>query len=323
MIRGFTSSGGRLQKVENPMAAFDRLIWIDLLRPTREEETHLEARLGIDIPSLEEMREIEESNRLYVEGHATVMTAVIPWGVSEGTPGMDPVTFVLANGRLITIRYQEPRSIESFSNWAGKIGLDCSNGEATLIGILEMVVNREADILEDCMRRIDDISGSVFRDSTEEVTASRDFQSILTRLGRAGDLITKVRDSLVSLDRLVTFLVQLVVARKGETEKRARLKTIQRDLASLTAHSDSLAQKVTFLLDATLGLVNIEQNSIIKIFSVVAVIFLPPTLVASIYGMNFRVMPELSLPYGYPMALLFMVISAILPYWLFKRKKWL
>jgi magnesium transporter len=323
MIRGYTSSNGKLQSVADAMAAFDILIWIDLVKPTREEELTVERRLGIDIPSLEEMREIEESNRLYAEGNATVMTAVVPSGVSEGRPTMQPMTFVLVGGRLITIRYHDPKSIEGFASWAEKIALDCTSGVVTLIGLLESVINREADILEDCMRRIDEVSTSVFREDHDPTTTSRDFQSILHRLGRAGDLITKVRDSLVTLDRLVTFLVQIVMAKKSESEKRARLKTIQRDINSLTAHSDSLQQNVTFLLDATLGLVNIEQNSIIKIFSVVAVIFLPPTLVASIYGMNFDHMPELHFRFGYPLALVLMVISAVLPYVFFKRKKWL
>lgn len=322
MIRGYTCSNGKLRRVDNALASFDILIWIDLVKPTREEEDHIEHRLGIDIPSLEEMREIEESNRLYIEDDATVMTAIVPAGVAEGKPTMQPVTFVLIGGRLITIRYHDPKSIEGFASWAEKIGVDCTSGIATLIGLLETVINREADILEDCMRRIDDITSTVFRDELDTTAASRDFQSILHRLGRAGNLISKVRDSLVTLDRLVTFLIQ-ITARKAEAAKRARLKTIQRDVNSLTAHSDSLQQNVTFLLDATLGLVNIEQNSIIKIFSVVAVIFLPPTLVASIYGMNFVHMPELQWTYGYPAALGLMVVSAALPYLFFKWKKWL
>lgn len=323
MIRGFTSVEGKLHPVDNPMAAFDRLVWIDLASPTHEEEAHVEHRLGIDVPTLEEMQEIEESNRLYVEGHATVMTAMIPWGVTEGKPSMGPMTFVLAGGRLITIRYHAPSSVVGFAAWAEKIGVDCSNGEATLVGLLETIINREADILEECSRQIDTVSASIFRQELAANETSRDFKSLLYKLGRAGELATKVRDSLVSLDRMVTFLYQIVVSRKGSSEKRSRLKAILRDIDSLTAHSDSLAQKVTFLLDATLGLVNIEQNSIIKIFSVVAVIFLPPTLVASIYGMNFDHMPELHLTFGYPVAIVMMIVSALLPYWFFKRKGWL
>lgn len=323
MIRGFTSNGGKLQAVEDALRAFDRLVWIDLAMPSAEEKAHVEHRLGIDVPTLEEMQEIEESSRLYIEGNATVMTAVVPWGVSEGKPAMGPMTFVLAGGRLITIRFHAPRSIEGFAAWAEKIGLDCGTGESTLVGLLETIINREADILEECSRQIDSVSSSVFSQDLTARDASRDYKTLLYKLGRAGDLATKVRDSLVSLDRMVTFLYQIVVSRKGTTEKRARLKTVLRDIDSLTAHSDSLAQKVTFLLDATLGLVNIEQNAIIKIFSVVAVIFLPPTLVASIYGMNFDIMPELHFDLGYPMAIVMMIVSALLPYWLFKRKGWL
>lgn len=323
MIRGFTSVDGKLRPVETPMAGFDRLVWIDLASPTAEEEAHVEHRLAIDIPTLEEMQEIEESNRLYIEGNATVMTALVPWGVAEGKPAMGPMTFVLTGGRLITIRYHAPKSVVGFASWAEKIGVDCSNGEATLVGLLESIINREADILEECSRQIDTVSASIFREELAANETSRDFKTLLYQLGRAGELATKVRDSLVTLDRMVTFLYQIVVSRKGTSEKRARLKAVLRDVDSLTAHSDSLSQKVTFLLDATLGLVNIEQNSIIKIFSVVAVIFLPPTLVASIYGMNFDHMPELHFDLGYPLAILLMLVSALLPYLFFKRKGWL
>ncbi|MEM8571887.1 MAG: magnesium transporter CorA family protein [Pseudomonadota bacterium] len=323
MIRAFTFGNGRLKEVENPLAALDTLVWIDLVSPTPEEEAHLAHRLGVTIPAKDELHEIEESNRLYTEDNMTVMTAVLPSGVSKGSPMMAPVAFILSNGRLITVRYHKPKSIEGFSAWAEKIGLDCAAGETALVGMLEVIINREADILEECSRQIDGVYNTIFEDDMASDSASRDFKSLLFRLGRAGDLASKVRDSLVTLDRMVTFLYQIVVARKGGSEKRARLKTILRDIDSLSAHSDSLAQKVTFLLDATLGLVNIEQNSIIKIFSVVAVIFMPPTLVASIYGMNFVSMPELHFAFGYPMAVVMMFISALMPYLLFKRKGWL
>jgi magnesium transporter len=158
--------------------------------------------------------------------------------------------------------------------------------------------------------------------SRSAAQTSRDFQKILSRLGRAGDLASKVRESLVSLGRLLAFAIQGTQAR-GRKTGSARLKTIGRDVASLSDYAAFLNNKVGFLLDATLGMINIEQNAIIKIFSVAAVVFLPPTLIASIYGMNFAHMPELGWPLGYPLALALMVVSAILPYLYFKRRGWL
>ena len=142
-------------------------------------------------------------------------------------------------------------------------------------------------------------------------------------IGRKGDLTSKVRESLVSIGRLVTFVTAEADGVKWSKEMRAQLKTMQRDVASLTDHASYLSNKITFVLDAMLGVVNLEQNNIIKLFSVMAVVLMPPTLIASIYGMNFKVMPELEWEYGYPLAVLMMLFAAILPYFIFKWKKWL
>jgi magnesium transporter len=145
----------------------------------------------------------------------------------------------------------------------------------------------------------------------------------LSDLGRKADALSNIRDSLVSLERLSTFATTLLLQRKSHKELRDRLKTVARDVRSLSDHDAFLSQKINFLLDATLGMISIEQNGIIKIFSVAAVVFLPPTLVASIYGMNFEFMPELQWLYGYPFALGLMAVSMLLPYFYFKRRGWL
>ena len=141
--------------------------------------------------------------------------------------------------------------------------------------------------------------------------------------GRKGDLASKVRESLVSIGRLVLFLANEDEALRWSKEVRAQLKTMQRDTQSLSDHVTYLSNNITFLLDAMLGLVTIEQNNIIKLFSVVAVVMMPPTLVGTVYGMNFKHMPELDYILGYPFALFMMVVSAILPYLYFRWKKWL
>ena len=167
------------------------------------------------------------------------------------------------------------------------------------------------------------VSKGIFQSNDSRQERSRHHREYLEAIGRTGDLISDIRDSIMTLDRAVGYYSQHLVRQEKTEEQRARLKTITRDLHSISDHAGFLSGKITLLLDATLGMIGIEQNGIIKIFSVAAVVFLPPTLVASIYGMNFRIMPERDWPFGYPLAIGLMVLSALLPYWFFKRKGWL
>ena len=323
MIRGYVNEADRLQPVENALEQLDAFVWIDLVSPSDEEEADLEARLGIDVPTREEMEEIEISSRLYQDGGAAFMTATLPAKTDQDYPVMAPVTFILAGERLITVRYHEPRAFVTFPLRASRVNLGCGSGEAVLVALLEAIIDRLADVLERAGHDIDAISRSVFQRKGARPSASRDFQAMLEEIGRKGDFTSNIRDSLVTMERLIGYLGQVMLQRKSGADMRARVKTLGRDARSLNDHVSFLSQKITFLLDATLGMVNIEQNSIIKIFSVAAVAFLPPTLIASIYGMNFEVMPELAWPYGYPLAIGLMVISAVLPYLYFKRRGWL
>ncbi|WP_281262049.1 CorA family divalent cation transporter [Azospirillum thermophilum] len=190
------------------------------------------------------------------------------------------------------------------------------------------MIDRVADVLELVGGRIDGLSARVFDDSLDSKgfgSAAKkpdELQDVLRGIGRAGDLTHKVRDCLAGLDRLVAFLTSVSAGRLSKEQKTA-LKTMTRDLRSLNEHAGFLAHEANFLLDATLGLINIEQNAIIKIFSVVAVALMPPTLIASAYGMNFKHMPELDWEFGYPMALMLMVLSAVVPLWYFRRRGWL
>ncbi|WP_370285100.1 magnesium/cobalt transporter CorA [Pseudooceanicola nanhaiensis] len=298
----------------------DGALWLDLVNPGREEEAAVERLLGLDIPTREEMNEIEISSRLYLENGGAFMTAILPAHTDGDDPEMEPVSFVLTSDRLVTVRYHEPRAFVSFPPRAERTALEVANAESVLVALLEAVVDRLADILERAARDIDAISRRIFRPSGD---ATRDNQKTLEEIGRKGDLTSNIRDSLLTLERLAGFLGQVTVQRKSSKEIRERVKTLSRDIRSLLDHAGFLAQKVTFLLDATLGMINIEQNAIIKIFSVAAVIFLPPTLIASIYGMNFEHMPELDWLLGYPFAIGLMIVSAILPYAYFKRRGWL
>jgi len=323
MIRAFANDAGRLRQVDMPVAAEEPLVWIDLVNPTGDEENELEKRLGINIPTREEMEEIEISSRLYTDDGAYFMTALLPAQTDGEEPNIAPVSFVLFGDQLITVRYHEPRAFQTFPARAEKVALGCETGEGVLVALLEAIVDRIADILERAGRAIDQISREVFRQETTRPAKSRNLHDVLTSIGREGDFVSNIRDSLVTLERLVGFLNHGTFQRKSAKHTRERVKTLSRDVRSLADHVSFLSQKVTFLLDATLGMISMQQNTIIKIFSVVAVVFLPPTLIASIYGMNFEYMPELKWVAGYPFALVLMVISAILPYLFFKRRGWL
>ncbi|CAN0515424.1 unnamed protein product, partial [Phaeothamnion confervicola] len=164
-------------------------------------------------------------------------------------------------------------------------------------------IDRAADILEKIGADVDQVSQAIFQSADSASARSRSYQDILRSIGRKGDLTSKVRESLVSIGRLLLYLANEADTMKWAKDQRAVLKGMQRDVGSLSDHVTYLSNKITFLLDAMLGVVSLEQNNIIKLFSVAAVVFMPPTLVASIYGMNFKAMPELEWAYGYPMAL--------------------
>jgi len=321
---GYALEKGRLVNVDDPLSALDRLVWIDLNNAMPDEVDALEDALSIDIPTRDEMEEIEISSRLYHEDSAWFMTVTLPANATRDDAEMAPVSFVLTEHLLITVRTTDPRAFRTFPKRAMQADLELQDAATLLLALLEAIVDRLADILEMAGREIEGISGRIFVDNNVDPSGKSSFQEVLTRLGRQGDLLSDLRESLMTLSRISGYLSLIWPRLDSETEQpRERLKTLGRDVQSISEHASFMTQKVTFLLDATLGMINIEQNATIKIFSVLAVVFLPPTLIASIYGMNFDFMPELDWKAGYPMALALMLIAAILPYWLFKRKGWL
>ena len=277
----------------------------------------VERSLGLLLPTREEMAEIEASSRLYQEDGGTFMTATILVNADGQLPTAAPVTFVLYGAKLVTIRYVEPRAFAVFAAQAERQPSLCPNGSQTFLGLLDAVVDRTADILERTAAEVEVQSRAIF--SRPRGAA---FEEILNKLGRAQIVNSKARDSLVSLARLLSFAT-LADQFDGEKDLRDHLKSLQRDVQSITDHSSYMAGNITFLLDAALGLINIEQNSIFKVFSVFSIVFLPPTLIAGVYGMNFEHMPELKWLDGYPMAICLMAVAAIAPLLWFKRKGWL
>jgi magnesium transporter len=326
MFSVFVPAESSLKKVvAADLAALpESAVWIDLIKPTAAEDHAVERLAGIAVPTREDMQEIEISSRLYIENGARYMTATLMCAADTETPRTTAVTFILSSHRLVTVRYDEPKPFMLVENKLARACLPGITGEMVLMELLDAVIDRNADILERAGGDMDNISHHIFEPEGAARTGhAKRYSDILIAIGRKGDLTSKVRESLVSIGRVVTFVTASVDGVKWSKDMREQLKTMQRDVASLTDHASYLSNKITFVLDAMLGVVNLEQNNIIKLFSVMAVVLMPPTLIASVYGMNFKIMPELEWQHGYPFAIVMMVFAAVLPYVFFKWKKWL
>ncbi|MEO5773984.1 MAG: magnesium transporter CorA family protein [Sphingomicrobium sp.] len=299
--------------------------WIDLEEPTREEEQLVERCIGVNVPTEAELAEIEPSSRLYEKDGALYMTLSTLRGVDEGEPTSTPIGFVLHGNRLVTIRYATPKPVLAFISHVGREPELARDAPTVLVRLLDAIIDRLADELETLGDEVEKISSHIFQKNVDErrIPAAR-LTALLTRIGRAQTLIAKIRYTAVSTSRLLSFL-------KGSgwmndeklRDPRRHVDSLATDANSLIEHSSFLADNLTFLLDASLGLISIEQNAAMKLFSWAALVFLPPTLIAGIYGMNFRHLPELGWYYGYYLALAAMLASAVLPYWYFKRRGWI
>ena len=275
------------------------------------EDRAVERLAGIAVPTREDMQEIEISSRLYIENGARYMTATLMCHSDTDMPKTTAVTFIL--GRPPpgdrALRRSPSRSRWSRTSWRDR-ARPAITGEMVLMELLDAVIDRCADILERVGADVDQVSHDIFEPESERHGHAKRYSQILIAIGRKGDLTSKVRESLVSIGRVVTFLSAVMEGVKWSKDMREQLKTMQRDVSSLTDHASYLSSKITFMLDAMLGVVNLEQNNIIKLFSVMAVVLMPPTLIASIYGMNFKAMPELDWPHGYPIALMLMLMRS-------------
>jgi magnesium transporter len=298
-------------------------LWIDLIEPTQEEDRLVEMHLNIEIPTRVEMSGIEPSEILYNENNARYMTARVLCNSETDAPKLIDVSFILTERALVTVRYGEPRSFSMFMSRAVKPGGCRHQPEAVLDGLIETIIDRAAEILGTVGSRIDRLSQAIFENERQGARRAASFRAALKSIGRKGDIISNVRESMVSVERLLLFLSASMPRPQKTRGYQAEWRTALRDVQSIEEHATFLSNKIQFLLDATLGLVTIEQNDITKIFSVMSVIFLPPTLVSSLYGMNFRFMPELEWQFGYPWAITLMIMAAVLPYLFFRWKRWL
>jgi magnesium transporter len=325
MLSVYVARGTALERI--PVASDadvpESAVWFDLVTPTQLEDKIVERRVGIAVPTREEMQEIEVTSRLYVENGARYMTATLMCQSDTDAPKTTPVTFILSGHRLITVRYDEPRPFMIVGNKLARVCPAGASGESVMMELLDAVIDRAADILERIGTEVDKVSHEIFETDESAAERTKSYHKILKTIGRKGDLTSKVRESLVSIGRLLLYLANEADSMRWAKEQRAQLRGMQRDVQSLSDHAAYLTNKIQFLLDALLGMVTLDQNNVIKIFSVAAVVFLPPSLVGTIYGMNFKHMPELDWTLGYPMAILFILLAMVMPYYFFKWKKWL
>lgn len=297
-------------------------VWIDMIDPTQQEDEQVQSYLGCKVPTRGDPDYAEPPEAYYAEDGVRYLQAnVISEG--EGMPGLSGVTFVICGPTLVTVRYDTSESFEIFGHKISRSASHAVEPDAVALGLVNTLVNRAARALGKVGVSLDEIASAVFRARGVKARGGTIYYRTLDALGREDEKISNLRESLLSLERLLVFLSAESRAEKTAKPVRESMKSTLRDLQSLEEDASFKAQKVQFLLDATLGFINLAQNDIIKLFSVLAVIFMPPTVIASIYGMNFKVMPELDWRFGYPMALLLMVCAAVLPYVFFRWKKWL
>ena len=300
--------------------------WIDMTSPSDAEVMLVERTTGLHVPSLAELSEIESSSRLAKVGEVLYLS--MPWllGVAGGAPRTSVLGFVLARERVVTVRFGESQVIRAFvEHLPGRFGAPCGPVHV-FVGLLEAIVDRFADMLEEIGGHLDHASATIFdaRTGTGHRPRMEDhkLRALLRAVGQAGDTVSRLRDSLLAVGRIIHYVATTAEA-WVPPDIHARLHTLRQDVRSLTEHDGFLTNKIQFLLDATLGFISIAQNNIIKVLTVVSVVGVPPTLVASIYGMNFKTMPELQWAYGYPYGLAMIVLSAVVPLVWFRLRGWL
>lgn len=304
-----------------PLASTDDLAkaaWIDLDSPDDDEIARL-AALGITIPSLEDMEAIEVSNRLYNNEGVAYMVIVVPF--SQGGPHTltVPVAFILSPQRLVTVRHHNLRAFETFPTRAGHSSCGAGTPARIFAGLLEEIVGRLADSLEAVGRVMDQISADVLGQKGADATLLNALVTVSINAERNG----RTRLCLMTLERMMAYHASLTGTNSNSDLPESTLEALRSDIHALEVHSDFMAARINLVQDATMGMINLQQNRASKTLSVVATLFLPPTLIASVYGMNFHSMAGLQASWGYPAALAGMLVSSVAIYLLFRWRNWL
>jgi magnesium transporter len=326
MITAYRSNGEAiLLSLDHQLEALSAdIVWLDLNCPAREEDHYAERLTGIEVPTRQDLKDIEPSSRLYTDGKATYLTGSVLTYADSAMPILTDIAFVLTDKALVTVRYDDPKAFKLFAAAMCRVPGGLNSAHETLTKLLETITDRTAEVLEHAELKGDTLLQQIFLadEAAKKRRPPKFLENLLIEIAHHHRLVSKARDSLASLSRVMTFLYS-VPAIQADHEAKELCRSISRDVQSLSEHAAFISGNITFLLDASLGLINVEQNAIIKIFSIASVVFLPPTLVASIYGMNFKFMPELGWVFGYPSSIALMIVSAVIPFFFFRWKGWL
>lgn len=318
MLRMFRVQGTALREDKydygHARQAMANSLWIDAHEPTEEEREELNSFLRAELPESDDVEEIEFSARYFQDSTGIHVHSLFLVPGELGRHKTATVAFILQDRRLISVREEEQADFRLLRMRARAGQVHVKSPQDLLVTMFEQKVENLADALEDIHRKLEEVSSMVLEDQEAEL------EDAIDRLAKLEDSNGKIRLCLMDTQRSISFL-QRHLRESFELQETAR--EIKRDVDTLMSHTAFLFDKINFLMDSTQGFINIEQNQIIKIFSIAAMVFLPPTVVASAYGMNFEYIPQSDWDYGFAVAILLMILSAALPYLFFRRKGWL
>lgn len=327
MLNAFVCSGGQLQRLADTaqVEPLRRAVWIDLLCADRAEIDRVRQATGLDVPTEAEVSEIETSSRLatrngtlYLSMPLIAMDTGPPRGVSAG--------FVLSPERLITVRFAPSRIFDNYAEHPPRGEARHDAGATILVGLLEALVDREADVLEHVRAELDAISHAIFAMGIDPSAGRKredaTLRLTLGQLGRIGDLLSHVRETQVAITRIVPY-IEATAAQWLPKDLTPRLTTLRQDIASLSDYGTHLNEKLQFMLDATLGFINIAQNNVMKVMAIASVVGIPPVLIAGVYGMNFKNIPEYNWEWGYAWGWALIVLTALIPLAVFRWRRWI
>ncbi len=319
MLTAFGCSEDAVRRAAGPLSEAQ---WIDLLEPTADEIERVARETGLSVPTEAEINEIESSSRLATRNGALYLSMPLI-SRPETEPHSVSIGFILAPERLITIRFEPSRLFDRFMV---QTETSARSGAHILVALLEAIVDRQADALEQVKAELEEISHRIFCPDMAAASGRKRedtmLRTTLVTLGRIGDLVSHVRESQVSAGRIVPY-IETVAVDWLPKELKPRFRTLRRDIDSLNDFDTHLNDKLQFLLDATLGFINIAQNNVMKVLTVASVVGIPPVLIAGIYGMNFKSIPEYDWAWGYAYGLAVIVLSGIIPLAIFKWRNWI
>ena len=327
MIKAFACDGGRLRRLGDTGSAdaLRHAVWIDLLNAAPEEIDRVQRATGITVPSEADVSEIETSSRLASRDGALYLSMPLSRYAEQGLRSVS-AGFVVSPDRLITVRFAEHRLFDTYGEQVSSRSAPPSSGAHIFVDLMEAIVDRQADVLEQVRADLDSISHDIFAMGVNQEGGRKTEDAILRRtlgqIGRIGDQISHVRDTQVGAARIAPY-VETTAADWLPKDLMPRLATLRQDIASVSDFDTYLNDKLQFLLDATLGFINIAQNNVMKVMAIASVVGIPPVLIAGVYGMNFKDIPEYNWAWGYAWGWGLIILTTLIPLAVFRWRKWI